>query len=232
MLVPVKQLAFAKQRLAGLLSASQRQALVVAMLEDLLGVLVAQPQLRGVTLLCDDEQLAPIAQRLGVERVGESTLGVQGLNAALQVLAARLRARGETALMVLLGDVPLLEAADIAHLLAAHRDGQGCTLAADRHGLGTNALLLPEQHLAEPFQFHFGEQSCARHKGEALRLGIQTRQLALENVALDIDTTADLRELLHRSSLNPNSRTGQLLSELRAQIIAAQDLIQTPVSAS
>jgi 2-phospho-L-lactate/phosphoenolpyruvate guanylyltransferase len=107
----------------------------------------------------------------------------RGLNAEL----AALRETVAGPLLVIHGDLPLLEAEDVSALLAAAR-GAGVVLAADRHGLGTNAVALRPD---ADFVFAFGEHSLARH---ASTPGAVT--LVRTGLGWDVDSPADLDAVL------------------------------------
>jgi 2-phospho-L-lactate guanylyltransferase len=62
----------------------------------------------------------------------------------------------------------------------------------DRHGEGTNALLLEPPDAIEP---SFGPGSCARHVRAARAAGVAHAVVDVPTLALDVDTGDDLEAL-------------------------------------
>jgi 2-phospho-L-lactate guanylyltransferase len=92
------------------------------------------------------------------------------------------------------GDTPLIDPGEVDSLLArARADGTGLVIVPDRHGTGTNALLI-----APPgaFQPSFGPGSRERHEQGARSAGLQHRVERIGSLALDVDTPQDLEALI------------------------------------
>jgi 2-phospho-L-lactate guanylyltransferase len=70
----------------------------------------------------------------------------------------------------------------------------------DRHGTGTNALLLCPADAIGPA---FGEGSAARHSERVERAGHQLAVEPLESLGLDLDTPDDLRALAEALAADP-----------------------------
>jgi len=183
-IIPVKASPESKSRLAGVLDATQRSALVEAMLER---VIDAARAARNVSRVC----------LLGTPRNGP-TAGIEvlaepggGLNAAIASALAGIAAQGASRVIFIHGDLPLLTAQDV-ELLAAAPAGE-IAIAPDRHGTGTNALSLPLPK-AKGFSFAFGPDSFARHNAEADRLGLKIEEIRSPGLARDIDEPEDLAD--------------------------------------
>ena len=99
----------------------------------------------------------------------------------------------------LFGDLPLLTAGDVQHIV--RRDAP-VVISPDRHGTGTNALLL-RNGAAQDFGFMFGPGSYERHVEEAHRLGLEVATSVTPGTAIDLDTPEDLR-LLGLEPLSPS----------------------------
>ena len=100
---------------------------------------------------------------------------------------------GAWSVAVVLGDLPLLTAADVAALVAlAGGDAPVVVLAPDRHERGTNALLLRPP---DAIPFAFGPDSLARHRAAAAARGLPVRLYRAPGTALDLDTPEDLAAL-------------------------------------
>jgi 2-phospho-L-lactate guanylyltransferase len=122
----------------------------------------------------------------------EQDPGASGLNGAIEQGRAWAKAHRAGAYLVLFGDLPLLDADDVRHLV--RRDAP-VVIAPDRHGAGTNALLLrfgTGDQDQEPFRFGFGIGSYAHHVEEADRLGLDVAVSLTPGTALDLDTPDDL----------------------------------------
>lgn len=207
-LVPLKDLVAAKTRLAGILRPSERRALAQAMVEDVLAVLAAHPEIVRVVLLSDDPGAHLLAAEYGAEYWPESGFAGGGLNALLTAAAQRLLEQGSDALVILHGDLPLLQAEDLSAVLRQHREGGELIIGCDRAGSGTNLLVLNGGTLPD---LCFGENSCALHLAAARRAGIPVRVLRRPGIGLDIDEPADLAALLPRLEECPERRTSRVL---------------------
>ena len=172
-IIPFKPAGARKTRLAGRLTAAQRDGLSEAMFNHVARTLAATPELGRVVLLSSIRppgwagEWLPDAGR--------------GLNAELHHAA---QALGAANLLIIHADLPFLTPADVSALIAAAADG--CAIAPDRHGTGTNALALRD---AAGFTFAFGAGSLQRHGAMAKA---RARILARPGLSLDIDTQADL----------------------------------------
>lgn len=204
-LLPLKNLAAAKTRLSGVLSASERRALALAMAEDVLAVLVAHPLVAEVTLVSDDAVAHLLAAGYGARHLDESAFACTGLNAVLERAADRIAPGPGDGLLLVHADLPLLDGGDIDAAIAAHRARGGLVIGTDRAGRGTNLLLFGEG-VRPPFQF--GCNSRPAHQRWARHRGLAATVLRRPGVALDIDLPADLALLLRSDR---GRRTGALL---------------------
>lgn len=206
-LLPLKEFAAAKQRLGGVLSASERSRLFQAMVEDVLFALSGHPELDSVVICSSDPAAAWLACYYEVEYLSEAELGCGGLNAVVNAAAQRFAADGLEELLVVHGDLPLLSAGDISTLLAAHRAAVAgsspvrapgvVTMAPDRRRAGTNLLAwAPLQH----FRADYGDHSFPRHCAQARRLGIEPTVCDLPGGRCDMDEPDDLLLLLDQAA--------------------------------
>lgn len=108
-----------------------------------------------------------------------------GLNAELE----RVREAVAGPLIVINADLPLLESADLAALAEAAEE-QGCAIAPDRHGTGTNAVALMP---GVAFAFSFGPASLSLHLASAAE---GMAQVWRSGLAYDVDTLADVEAVL------------------------------------
>ena len=182
--VPIKALDGAKQRLCSL-SANARAELALEMAQTTLRALAGAERIGRVHVVTGDATIAKIAQRHGARTVPDAG---HGLNAAYADGLAALGQRGAPALLVP-ADFLSLSSADIDRLVEdwqARAQGR-IGLLACKHGLGTNAVILPPGAAFTPA---FGADSFARHRAQT---GNGAIELASRALAFDIDTGEDLR---------------------------------------
>ena len=185
--VPVKELNRAKERLAAALSRELRRALMLAMLEDVLAALAGTPGLTGIAVVTID----PMAHRLAARyRARVVEMGARdGHTGAVAAAARLLGAEGSPGMLTVPGDIPLVTAAEITQLLAAHRPAPAFTIVPSRDEHGSNAIICSPP---EAVPLHFGENSFCPHLRAAEACSIRPTVLRLPGIALDIDTPEDL----------------------------------------
>ena len=186
--VPVRDMACAKQRLAGILSPAARQALACVMLEDVLGALAATRELAGILVVTADPVAAAMAERFGAETLREGAL--EGHTRAVQAAAAALKRRS-AGMLALPGDIPLVTPADIGQIIGVRVPAPSFTIVPARDEQGSNAVLCTP---ADAVPLRFGENSFFPHLAAARARGIEPRILHLPRIGLDIDTPEDLTE--------------------------------------
>ena len=183
--LPVKAFSAAKQRLAADLGAP-RPDLAERMAGDVLEALCAARGLDRVLVVTRDPGAAVLAGRVGAETVDEPEL--LGHSAAASLGVARAVKLGAERVLLAAGDCPLLTAPDVEGVLERHPE-PGVVILADRHGTGTNGLLLSPPDAIEPA---FGPGSCKRHAGLARKAGLPCTVESIPGFALDVDTADDL----------------------------------------
>src|ERR1700724_1923149 len=138
--VPVKDTSAAKQRLAAAVPPPLRQALMLAMLEDVLAALAEAPGLAGRLLVTTDPAATRLAARYGAICM---TKGADdGHTGAVAAAARRLAAEGAAGMLTVPGDIPLVTAEEIGRLLAARRPAPSFTIAPSHDEQGSNAVLV------------------------------------------------------------------------------------------
>lgn len=198
--VPVKDLANAKQRLAGALTREQRHALARAMLEDVLDALEAA--LPGAArLVTRDAEVMALARGRGIPCLVEDAN--RGHTEAVAFAQADAVREGARAFVTIPGDVPCVTAREIGDLLGARADEPAVALVPSLSGFGTNAALLAPPS-AMPLKF--GEPSFDNHLLAARQRGLHPRVLQLPGLGLDVDTPEDLDLLLSRGQATRSAR--------------------------
>lgn len=191
-IVPVKRLSAAKSRLAGALDATDRSALMLAMLADVLMNLRRSRGIGRVVVVTDDREVRHRAIAEGAEVVADHDSGSHSA-AALRGIAAV--AAPTDRVLLAPGDCPLVRVEELDELLLEPQPA--VVVVPDRHGAGTNALLLDPPDAIDP---SFGEGSRARHLELAASAGVEGVVRVLPSLALDIDTPDDLATLRARFS--------------------------------
>jgi 2-phospho-L-lactate guanylyltransferase len=193
--VPAKDLDGAKQRLARLLAPEQRRGLAEAMLADVLSSLAAVRHLAGVLVVTRDAQARRLARRHGARILPEA--GNNGQTAAVSAAARTLAAEGCAGMLAVPGDVPLVTAGEVTHVLEAHGAAPAVTIVPARDALGSNALACSPP---EVMPFGFGHDSFVRHLRAARGQGVEPRVVELPGLGLDIDRPDDLLAFVRRPS--------------------------------
>ncbi|HTX32266.1 MAG TPA: 2-phospho-L-lactate guanylyltransferase [Solirubrobacteraceae bacterium] len=187
-ILPVKSFAQAKQRLSSGLEPPLRRQLAEVMLYDVLSALSAT-ELDEVIVVTAGDAAAEIARDQGARVVVDAE---QGHNAAASVgITEALRSAAERVLLVP-GDCPALDPDEVNQLLDRPAEARSVIIVPDRHGTGTNALLIRPPDALTPA---FGPGSAQRHARLAQAAGIAYEVVEVPSLALDIDTPEDLATL-------------------------------------
>jgi 2-phospho-L-lactate/phosphoenolpyruvate guanylyltransferase len=194
--LPVKRFTHAKQRLGASVADPLRAALARAMVADVLLALAETASIETTIVVTREEGVAGAALALGavvVEDEAES-----GQPAAVTLGVRRALAGGLDRVLCVPGDCPALDPVELEGLLRTAPAGlREVVIIPDRHGSGTNGLLLTPPDAIPPA---FGPGSCERHRALALDAGVACRVERLPSLLLDVDTGADLAALRDRLS--------------------------------
>lgn len=185
-ILPVKSLGYAKQRLSDELEASPRRALMEAMFSDVLVALRRAERVDQVVVVSRDHNVQRIASGYGAMVVDDDD---QGHNAAAARGIDRALALGAERVLLVPGDCPLLDPRQLDELIGRPVPRPSVLVVPDRHGTGTNALLLTPPDALAP---SFGPDSHERHAEHAAAAGVRAQTVQVPSLALDIDTGEDL----------------------------------------
>ncbi len=188
-LVPVKNLSGAKQRLSPVLSPEERLALAQAMCEDVLEALAKWKKRPAVAVVTSDEFARELAARFSFEVIADDAN--PGETGAIEMATAVCCERGEASTLVVPADIPLIESAELEKVLDA-APARGAVLVPDAAGRGTNAAWRAP---ADLFPLRFGNDSFKPHLAEANATGLPCVVLELPSIARDIDRPEDLFEV-------------------------------------
>ena len=186
-LVPVKDLSRAKQRLASMLDQPARTELARAMLSDVLGALSQCGFPAAV--VTSDRFAIDLAEKYSFDVIqdGRNASETDAVAMATQVCVSR----GIEDVLVLPADIPLIEPEDIRAIYAS-APARGSVLVPSGDKRGTNAVL---RRPASLFPLRFGNDSFLPHLSAAIGAEASCVVLSLPRIALDIDTPQDLTQL-------------------------------------
>lgn len=205
--LPVKRFDASKRRLAAEIDDERREALVAAMLDDVLEAIGEARSIERTIVVSDEPRVAAGAAEIGADLVPDPGKG--GHPGAALAGIARAEQLGAECVVLLPGDCPLLEPRELDRLLTGV-PANYVAIVPDRHGTGTNALVLAPPGAIRPA---FGEGSRARHVAAAREAGVPFAVEELASLALDLDTPADIVALTRRLTDLPGRarRTARVL---------------------
>ena len=206
--IPVKDAALAKQRLADALSAQLRKDLALAMFQDVLDAVAAVPELHGIAVVTADRDVAEIARRSGAEVWSEGAH--DGHTGAVSAAARRLAATS-SAMLTLPGDIPLVSRVDISGVLAAHLSAPAFTIVPAWDERGSNAIVCSP---ADAVPLRFGPNSYFPHLAAARAVGLTPTVVRNGAIALDVDEPSDLQRFMSKHSA---TRSWKLLDQRRSE---------------
>jgi 2-phospho-L-lactate/phosphoenolpyruvate guanylyltransferase len=188
-LIPVKSLAQAKQRLASVLTQPARTELAQAMLLDVLEALDEWVDRPAVSIVTSDSFALELARQFSFETIADTTNRSE--TDAIEEATRVCESRGIDSTLVIPGDVPLIQSWELQKVLeAAPIEGTVLVPAAD--GRGTNAAFRRPSGL---FPLRFGNDSFKPHLAAARATEKPCVVLSLAGIALDIDSPSDLQQL-------------------------------------
>jgi 2-phospho-L-lactate guanylyltransferase len=223
-IIPVKRFGHAKQRLLEALDRPARAAVVKAMLTDVLAAASEAQRLERLIVVSGEGR----AERIALRHAQRTTTPLEvmrdphdaGHPQAATLGIIRAKALGAECVALLAGDCPLLEPDELDAALERMRPGR-VAVVPDRHGTGTNALLLSPPDAIGPA---FGEGSRERHVERGRSAGHEVAVEELPSLALDLDTPDDLEALASTLADSPERAptTAAELARLRLPRRAAR----------
>jgi 2-phospho-L-lactate/phosphoenolpyruvate guanylyltransferase len=194
-IIPVKPLRRGKSRLAGMLSEDERTELNRSLLQNTLKTFSDLKEVEEVLVISRDPQALAIARHYGARTVRED--GQPELNTALKRATVIAQVYATRGVLILPADLPLVTRDDVLTLIERAGEPPAVVIAPDRHGTGTNALLISPAGLIE---YDFGENSFQQHCRRVQEAGARLEIVNLLTLGLDLDLPEDL-ELVRRCEL-------------------------------
>ncbi len=216
-ILPVKRFAAAKQRLGESVPDAVRLQLARAMVTDVLEALERTAGIELTILVTGQEDLARTAAEHGAEVVEDRS--DSGQSAAVTLGVQRALGRSFERVLCVPGDCPALDPGELRALLARRAATQEVVIVPDRHGSGTNALLLCPPDAIEP---SFGPDSFARHRALAHAAGLHACERDHGALRLGDDLVRDHQQLPVAQRRGAAERVRDQLRE----VVAGADLRQ------
>jgi 2-phospho-L-lactate/phosphoenolpyruvate guanylyltransferase len=214
-LVPIKNLAQAKQRLASLLDQPMRTELAQAMLFDVLEAVSQCKSRSEVGLVTTDVFAIKLARHFHFQVISDNANS--GETDAIAMATQFCESQGIKSTLVIPGDIPLIQASELDQILDASPD-EGSVIVPAADGRGTNAILRSPAGL---FPLRFGNDSFKPHLAAARATNKLCVVISLPGIALDVDNPSDLKQLA--------SAPGETRSQ---QLIRRWDLTDLPLAAN
>ena len=189
-LVPVKNLSAAKQRLAAVLDQPARTELAQAMLQDVVATLAAWARRPACALVTSDPFAIELAKQYDFEIIPDPAN--PGETGAIEMATRLCVERGLDSTLVIPADIPLIQASELDQILE-HAPDEGSLLVPAADGRGTNAAFRRPANL---FPLRFGNDSFKPHLAAAQATGKPCIVLQLPGIAIDVDNPEDLQRVL------------------------------------
>jgi 2-phospho-L-lactate/phosphoenolpyruvate guanylyltransferase len=200
-LVPVKNLSGAKQRLSRVLDQNSRTKLAQAMLHDVLSTLHDWRGRPKVAVVSSDPYATALATQYEFEIIADPDN--PGETGAIEMATRVCVERGLDSTLVIPADIPLLQAWELEEILK-QAPAEGSVLVPAFDGRGTNAAF---RRPADLFPLRFGNDSFKPHHAAARATEKPCVVLDLPGIAVDVDSQRDLQQLI---SLPGETRAQQL----------------------
>ena len=193
LLIPVKSLTTAKQRLAAALDQERRSQLAEAMLCDVMTAAAGVLGRIDVALVTGDVRARALAAEFGFLAIDDPRN--ESETAAIEMATAWCEQRGYDTSVVVPGDIPLITSDELQRVLdAAPAEGAVFVPAYDRRG--SNCIL---RRPASIIPLRFGNDSFLPHCEAMRKTGREPVILEMSGIGLDIDNPHELKLLLERA---------------------------------
>ena len=200
--LPIKDPAQAKERLASLLSPDQRRELAAMLIEQTMQFFVAFLDEVTVLVVTDSEVVARQAATNGFAVLREER--AEGETAAVEKATAWSVAQGFRTQIVIPGDMAGLDANDIRRLISMPRPHPSLILCPATGDDGTNAIMSTPPDVVA---FRFGERSFPDYRARAAAQDVPCQIVRLPSLVLDLDTPEDVVTFLQSETASPIKET-------------------------
>ncbi|MEE9252579.1 MAG: 2-phospho-L-lactate guanylyltransferase [Thermodesulfobacteriota bacterium] len=213
-IVPVKDLTKAKDRMSGFLIGAERKELVLAMLRDVLGALKRSELPERCLVVTIDERVCELSKELGFDLIIEKDQRRE--SASVDEASLICAEMGATSVLRIPGDIPLITPLDIDFILDRPLPQPSVIIVPSRDRFGTNAILRTPPNV---IRSQFGRDSLRKHIEDLKRFEIPYSVIENPRIGLDVDEPEDLRALVTYYNMN-DARSSNTLVALRKLGIA------------
>lgn len=189
-LVPVKNLSAAKQRLAAVLDQPSRTKLAQAMLHDVLTALHGWKNRPQVAVVTSDAYAVTLATEYGFDIIADPDN--PGETGAIEMATRVCVERGVDSTLIIPADIPLIQVWELEEIME-NAPVAGSVLVPAADGRGTNAAF---RRPADLFPLRFGNDSFKPHHAAAQATGKPCVVLNLPGIAVDVDNPEDLEQMI------------------------------------
>ena len=189
-LVPVKNLSGAKQRLAAVLDQPSRTKLAQAMLHDVLTALYGWKNRPQVAVVTSDAYAVTLATEYGFDIIADPAN--PGETGAIEMATRVCVERGVDSTLIIPADIPLIQVWELEEIMQ-NAPVAGSVLVPAADGRGTNAAF---RRPADLFPLRFGNDSFKPHHAAAQATGKPCVVLNLPGIAVDVDNPEDLEQMI------------------------------------
>ena len=186
-LIPVKELSTANERLSSVLSQQKRTQLAYVMLSDVFSAVKSSKLADKKVIVTLDKKAEKMALKEGFEVIREEKQEGESssVDQALQVC----KMMGAKSVLVIPGDAPLVTGEDLDFILEKERKESSVILVPSHDELGTNAIL---RKPPDAIPSRFGHDSFRKHKEESEKRNLPYDVYEIENISVDIDEPEDI----------------------------------------
>ena len=196
--LPIKDPENSKQRLAGILTKTRRQALSLVLNKGVLATLNSLPHAPHILVVTDSGRIEELARNYGASVLKEEK--ACGETEAVERATRWSLQEGFRSQLVIPGDLMNLTPSNLGILLNEPRLNPSLLLCPATGDDGTNAILATPP---DAVPYRFGAKSFEEFRERAKERDIPCRVFRLESFILDLDTPDDLRTLMRRSTNCP-----------------------------
>ncbi len=213
-LIPVKDLSRAKQRLATLMTQDERTKFARMMLENTFAAASGARNVDRIAVVTLYPPAIELAEKYGMELIVETEQISESVS--VDFGSKEVKKRGASAVLRLPIDLPLVTSIDIETIFEHDAEAPSVVLVPSRDRTGTNAIL---RRPPDIFPSHFGPGSLAKHLALAAASSADCKVIELQRIALDIDEPDDVSELIRFVKGSP-------IDELLAEMNITRRLLQ------
>lgn len=201
-LIPVKNLDYAKQRLSTHLSPEERKILVLAMLKDMLKELKHFGEDVTVVIVSKDYYVRKLSEKYEVKVLNLNNDVC--MNSAISYAVKYLKGVENKPILIIPGDLPLIKFNDIKKMLVDFDSNKKVvTLIPSKDSFGTNGMLIsPDSNM----DFAYGHESLVKHKNIASVKNIPIKVFENSNISFDVDNVYDLDCARRNKSIGRSTR--------------------------